>query len=457
MSSFVTDQEWKIFGVTTTPAETIPSNGEYSLFLTVPASTHCKISGSVGIRILTPTYINLSWEIFRDNKSITQGGQRLFAMNDPTVTSTVFREKTVNYQIDDTAIISQTNIVYNLKFYNYSTLVGDVNVGKTITIDFVSLNAVAQLVTVGPLSPSLYTYQHSTSNGAAINQGISIPPNDMRTINLQTVTSGGDCKIQGSISLANISAQNFRPVLEIDIVRDGKISILNGPQILISAPTSFTLEAGRTEFLTSFVFVDQNVPLGPHEYQLILNNQSMDVNNQPTFLELFVIHFSAMVPVIEPFHVGNQSVENFTALTPMTIGPNQSKRFNIQVPRNITQALIKGIFNMAFHHSIFEIRMALLRDGEVIPEFGATIPEFGGNQIIQVPFSGRTYEMQHSIPIVFLDSSNLNNVIPDLLQDHYTYSIEIFNNSTPSYEGADVTIRIHWYCINIIYIYGNVV
>ena len=469
-SCFATDPQCKIFGVTTTPKEIIPSNGEYSLFLTIPASTSCIIDGSVAFRNLTSSYINISWELFRDSVSITQGKHRLFAMYDPNVSSTAFREKTVNYKFDDTEIKispeSKNNIIYKLTLYNYSTSPDDTKIGKPITIDVVSFIILAQLTMkcTDSLHPSIYLYQHNnTLNNGPINQ--SIPPNDVRTINLQTITAGGNCKIQGSISIANVSLQNFRPILEIDIVRDKKISLLDGSQIILSAPTTFIAsETGRSEFLTSFEFVDQNVPIGIHEYQLILKNQSIDAKNQPTFLELFVTHFSALVPVIESFCIANRQVQDFhknkmflsssSCLTELrsipsiiTIGSNQFKRFNIQVPRNIKQALIKGLFNMGFQHSNFEIQMTLLRDGEIIPEFGE-------NQIIQVPFSALTYEMQHSIPLLFIDTPSLHTIVPDFLQN-YTYSIEIYNRSKPAYDGADVTIFIHWFTYNILYIYEN--
>lgn len=481
---------WQCFGVSRFSSTEgklieIPSGSQLSLECDVPIVSEALITGSVGIRITSPTHIKIIYEIFRNQISIQKHGQILFELDDPNVSEVNWREKSMNFQVFDSFSTFTTvatletvkekkfkekkkkswkgtnlklnpklnPIVYKLVLTNQSFLPNTQSY-VAVEIDYLTFNI------MGNTTSSVHSgYLQTRSLNASfpyVPTRLSIPANDNRSLHLLIPSIGGNIQIAFVLSIANLSHQTYQPRLKFDIQKDFK-SLIYGGQTLISVPSIIYPQAGRNEFQASFNFVAPNVSPGNHIYTLFLQNQTINSDHKPTFIEIVLLNFTITALISQspkfPTPLQNQiQVHQAFPSSQSNIGiilsPGTRNRFCINVPRCVKWVLIQALFNIESQKQVCEITFDLLRDNE-------SINSFDGPHLMQVPFAARRFVMEKGLPITFLDcpyernsefaSSSISS--KDIMSSwpEFTYTIELGNlsESLDPTGGGYATINYH--------------
>jgi hypothetical protein len=373
------------------------------------------LSGSIQIIASTLIQISVTFEIFRDGKSVTNGPQFLFSGPRETTLPIAFSV------VDSLSEHNAKSHVYTLVITNQSTTFQVTPVmGVPLGIGYLSMTVVGASSSKkghghGHGGLQLFTNQIYTPSGVS---ALTFPPSGQRNLNLSTRTTGGNAKID--INFARIipiiaPGLFYTALLFADIKRDGK-SIFNGEQLLLrNVRTGGTPTAVVDEFLFSLTLFDFNVPPGDHWYQVVMRNASV-LNGAPTELVLDTIAFQILIP--------NRKIKNCVtvtqnippALVPALTLPSQtSVRLNLSVPKNTQQVKVNGFVNFILPANPFTVIYDLLRDGE-------SIREFAGPQFVVTENNIQPAPLEYNFRTSFTDQA--------LNAHHHTYTLELTNLST---------------------------
>ena len=380
-----------------------------------------QVSGVAGLSTTSNIALaSVTYDILMDHKSIVNGPQPLFVYSSDPGQPLTFTSKYEGFHALSSK--KKEEVTIEVRIYNYSQASPLDTIGQSIILNFLTM------CIVGPKEGSskplqLFDFHATQQDSASSDPDFIIPSAGSRSIHLPVqVQTPGNVLLDLSVGFRNDTTiqLGIQPSLVFDVQRDGK-SIIRGFQPWYE----FIVSTLTGNFVTSqpFQMVDRNVPKGDHVYTLIIQNQTLDADDNSYQIKVQLFNFLATVPC-------NKSSSWSPSLSVMPIFPlidlivpvnltaEKVYRWDLCVPRNVHSVKLEvAISVLQFSRGAFGFQLDLLRDNQSIRKWHGpqNFITWTNATLISLPTSSLVF------PVVFLDYPSDSCT----KKENYIYTVEI--------------------------------